>query len=80
MDAHLLMKPDGVNADGKRPLASRRICSTIEPDIVFFGPLYKAFIDPGGRTAESVSIEIAKFLDYIRHTYNCALWIEHHAH
>jgi len=80
MDAHLLMKPDGVNllTASDRSLVEEYV-ATIEPDIVFFGPLYKAFIDPGGRTAESVSIEIAKFLDYIRHTYNCALWIEHHA-
>ena len=80
MDAHLLMKPDGVNllTASDRSLVEEYV-ATIQPDIVFFGPLYKAFIDPGGRTAESVSIEIAKFLDYIRHTYNCALWIEHHA-
>lgn len=80
MDAHLMMKPDGVNLLGASDRALiEEYVATIEPDIVFFGPLYKAFIDPGGRTAESVSIEIAKFLDYIRHTYNCALWIEHHA-
>jgi 5S rRNA maturation endonuclease (ribonuclease M5) len=28
---------------------------------------------------ESVSIEIAKFFDYIKMKYNCALWLEHHA-
>lgn len=80
MDAHLLMKPDGVNllniAD--RAMIEEHVAA-VRPDILFFGPLYKSFIDPGGRTAESVSIEIAKFLDYIRHNYNCALWIEHHA-
>ena len=80
MDAHLLMKPDGVNLlTPKDKLLIEEHVATIKPDIIFFGPLYKAFIDPGGRTAESVSLEIAKFLDYIRHTYNCALWIEHHA-
>ncbi len=80
MDAHLLMKPDGVNlmTPKDKALIEEHV-AMVQPDIVFFGPLYKAFIDPGGRTAESVSIEIAKFLDYIRHTYNCALWIEHHA-
>ena len=80
MDAHLLMKPDGVNLllAADRALIEEHVAA-VQPDIVFFGPLYKAFIDPGGRTAESVSIEIARFLDYIRHTYNCALWIEHHA-
>lgn len=80
MDAHLLMKPDGVNllTSQDRALVEEHVAS-VQPDILFFGPLYKSFIDPGGRTAESVSIEIARFLDYIRHTYNCALWIEHHA-
>jgi len=80
MDAHLLMKPDGVNllTPQDRAIVEEHVAA-IEPDILFFGPLYKSFIDPGGRTAESVSIEIARFLDYIRHTYNCALWIEHHA-
>jgi 5S rRNA maturation endonuclease (ribonuclease M5) len=80
MDAHLLMKPDGVNllTAKDRALIEEHVAA-VEPDILFFGPLYKSFIDPGGRTAESVSIEIARFLDYIRHTYNCALWIEHHA-
>ena len=80
MDAHLLMKPDGVNLlkAEDRAMVEEYVAS-VEPDILFFGPLYKSFLDPGGRTAESVSIEIARFLDYIRHTYNCALWIEHHA-
>jgi len=80
MDAHLLMKPDGVNLllPADRAMIEEHVAA-IQPDILFFGPLYKAFIDPGGRTAESVSIEIARFLDYLRHTYNCALWIEHHA-
>ena len=80
MDAHLLMKPDGVDLmSAKDKTLIEEYVAAVQPDIIFFGPLYKAFIDPGGRTAESVSLEIAKFLDYIRHTYNCALWIEHHA-
>ena len=80
MDAHLLMKPDGVNLLNApdRAMIEEHV-DAVRPDILFFGPLYKSFIDPGGRTAESVSIEIARFLDYIRHTYDCALWIEHHA-
>ena len=80
MDAHLLMKPDGVNLFGSKDKAMiEEHVAAVRPDILFFGPLYKSFIDPGGRTAESVSLEIARFLDYIRCTYNCALWIEHHA-
>ena len=34
---------------------------------------------PGGRTAEAVAVEVAKYLDYIRDSYQCALWLEHHA-
>lgn len=80
MDAHLLLKPDGVNLlKGEDRLLIEEHVAAVQPEILFFGPLYKAFIDPGGRTAESISTEIARFLDYIRHTYNCALWIEHHA-
>tara|TARA_R100000005_G_C4945821_1_gene168395 strand:- start:418 stop:936 length:519 start_codon:yes stop_codon:yes gene_type:complete len=74
------MKPDGVNLlkPEDRAVIEEQVAA-IKPDILFFGPLYKAFLDPGGRTAESVSIEIARFLDYLRVTYDCALWIEHHA-
>jgi hypothetical protein len=43
------------------------------------GPLYKAFIDPGGRTSESVAIEVARYLDGLRDAYGCAMWLEHHA-
>ncbi len=46
---------------------------------MLLGPIYKSFIDPGGRTAEPISVEVAKFLDRIRSEYNCALWLEHHA-
>jgi replicative DNA helicase len=50
-----------------------------KPELLVIGPLYKAFLDPGGRTSESIAIEVAKYLDTIRVVYNCALWIEHHA-
>lgn len=79
--AHIFMKPDGINIfrPEDRVLLERIIAQT-EPDILFLGPLYKSFIDPGGgRTPESVTIEVATFFDYIRDHYQCALWLEHHA-
>jgi replicative DNA helicase len=80
INAHLLMKPDGMNLLGAtdRVILEETIEKT-KPDLLVIGPLYKAFIDPGGRTSESVAVEIAKYLDYIRWTYDCALWMEHHA-
>lgn len=78
--AHLYSKPDGVNLLNKddRVILETKIQQT-EPDLVCIGPIYKMYIDPGGRTAESVTTEVAMFLDYLRSTYNCALWLEHHA-
>lgn len=80
MDAHLLMKPDGINllTPTDKTIIENHVAE-IQPDILFIGPLYKAYIDPGHRTAEAISTEIARYLDHLRTTYNCALWIEHHA-
>lgn len=49
------------------------------PELIVMGPLYKSFVDPGGRTSEAIAVEVAKYLDYIRTIYGCALWLEHHA-
>lgn len=78
--AELLIKPSGF--DLMKPEDRQSLEQAIEdtkPELLVMGPLYKAFVDPGGRTAESVAIEVAKYLDYIRDTYKCALWLEHHA-
>ena len=79
-EAHLWIKPDGLNIlkPHDRALLEAKIEAT-EPELLVLGPLYKAFIDPGGRTAESTAIEVAKYLDEIRVRYGCALWLEHHA-
>lgn len=80
MQAHLVVKPDGLNL--LKPEDRNRLTGWIEetqPELLVLGPLYKAFLDPGGRTSESVTTEIARFLDYIRSEYGCALWLEHHA-
>lgn len=78
--AHLLTKPSGMDL---LKAADRAILEealdTVRPDLLVIGPLYKAFLDPGGRTSESIALEIAKYLDTIRTVYRCALWIEHHA-
>lgn len=78
--AELLIKPSGF--DLMKPEDRQSLEQAIEdskPELLIMGPLYKAFVDPGGRTAEAVAIEVAKYLDYIRDTYKCALWLEHHA-
>jgi len=78
--AHLFMKPAGLNLlnASDRALLENRLNETT-PDILCIGPLYKSFVDPGGRTSEAVAIEIARYLDDIRTAFRCAIWIEHHA-
>jgi len=78
--AHLLIKPAGIDLIGTADRAHiEQIVDQIRPDILLLGPLYKAFVDSGTRTSEAVAVDVAKYLDYIRDTYNCALWLEHHA-
>lgn len=78
--AHLLIKPAGVDLlkAPDRVLVEEAIERT-KPDLICIGPLYKSFLDPGTKTSEAVAVEVARYLDYIRTTYNCALWMEHHA-
>jgi hypothetical protein len=80
VDAQLLIKPAGLDLmkSSDRTILEQAI-ETAKPELLVMGPLYKAFVDPGGRTSESVAIEVAKYLDYVRDTYKCALWLEHHA-
>jgi replicative DNA helicase len=79
-DAHLLIKPDGIDLMRMqdRMMIEEKL-EIVKPDIVFLGPIYKSFIDPGGRTSESVAIEIAKYFDTLREYFKCAFWFEHHA-
>ena len=79
-EAHLWVKPDGINVlkPADRALLETRIEAT-EPELLVLGPLYKAFIDPGNKTAEATAIEVAMYLDQLRTRYGCALWLEHHA-
>lgn len=79
-EAHLWIKPDGINVlkPADRALLEAQIEATA-PELLVLGPLYKAFIDPGNKTAEATAIEVAKYLDEIRVRYNLALWLEHHA-
>lgn len=79
-DAYVLTKPAGMDLmkASDRAVLEQAI-EDVKPEILLIGPLYKAFLDPGGRTSESVALEVAKYLDTIRVVYGCALWIEHHA-
>ena len=79
-EAHLVIKPSGLNLlKSEDRVRFEAVVEKHRPDLLFIGPLYKAFIDPGGRNSESVATEIIMFLDYIRETYRCALWMEQHA-
>jgi 5S rRNA maturation endonuclease (ribonuclease M5) len=80
MDAHLLIKPDGLNLlNASDRLILEDHIEQVKPDMVVMGPLYKSFIDPGTKTSEAIAIEVAKYLDTIRQVYGVALWLEHHA-
>lgn len=80
IDAHLFSKPDGLNLlDVRDRVQLEEVIEAVAPDLLCLGPLYKSFIDPGGRTSESIAIEVATYLDSVRATYGCALWLEHHA-
>lgn len=78
--AHLLIKPQGL--DLLRPedrAVLEEMLEKTKPALLVMGPLYKSFIDPGGRTSEAVAIEVARYLDTLRDIYQCAMWLEHHA-
>ena len=80
IEAHLFSKPDGLNLlDSRDRVVLEEVIEAVVPDLICLGPLYKSFIDPGGRTSESIAIEVATYLDYLRANYGAALWLEHHA-
>lgn len=76
----LLIRPAGMDLLGPadRILLEEAIERT-RPELVCLGPLYKSFVDGGTRTSEALAVDLAKYLDYLRTTYDFALWIEHHA-
>lgn len=78
--AHLLIKPDGLDLlkSQDRTYLEEAI-EEIRPDLLLLGPVYKSFVDPGGRTSEAIAIEIAKYFDSLREWFKCAMWFEHHA-
>jgi 5S rRNA maturation endonuclease (ribonuclease M5) len=78
--AHLVIKPDGLNLlDSADRLLLETYMEQVKPDLLVMGPLYKAFLDPGNKTSESVAIDVVKYLDSLRVYFDCALWLEHHA-
>ena len=78
--AELLIKPAGLDLlkMSDRAVLEKAIEES-KPQLLIMGPLYKSFVDPGGRTSESIAIEVAKYLDGLRDAYGCAMWLEHHA-
>lgn len=78
--SHLFTKPDGMNILSMQDRAMlESIIAETEPEILALGPIYKSYLDPGGKTPTALITEIAMYLDYIRITYGCTLWLEHHA-
>lgn len=79
-DAHLLIKPSGMDlmSPAGRSLFEETV-DQVRPQLLCVGPLYKSYADTGTLTSEALAVEVAKFFDYIRDVYDCALWIEHHA-
>ena len=79
-NAHLLIRPAGMDLLNPADRVSfEDAIERTQPGLICLGPLYKSFVDSGSRTSEALAVDIAKYLDYIRTTYNCALWLEHHA-
>jgi hypothetical protein len=80
IQASLFTKPDGLNilSPQGKDLLETQIRAT-EPDMIVLGPIYKSFIDPGGKTSTSLITEVAMYFDYLRSIYGVALWLEHHA-
>lgn len=79
-DADLVIRPSGLNllkAPDRQFLEAAIEAS--QPDLVCMGPLYKSFVDPGGRTSEAIAVEIARYLDELRDEYKISWWLEHHA-
>lgn len=80
VDAHLLIKPAGVDLLRAEDRAIiEETVERVKPDLLLIGPVYKSFVDPGGRTSEAVAVQVAKYFDMIRDYYKCAMWLEHHA-
>lgn len=78
--SHILIKPDGLDLlrSSDRTFLEDAI-DEIRPDLLLLGPVYKSFLDPGGRTSEAIAIEVAKYFDSLREWFQCAMWFEHHA-
>jgi len=80
LPADLLIKQDGLNIlEPADRVFLERVIEQANPDILFIGPISNLFMDPGHKPADSTVGEVTRFLDYIRTTYECALWLEHHA-
>lgn len=76
----LLIKPAGLDLMKVQDRAIlEEAIERAEPQLLVMGPIYKSFVDPGGRTSESIVVEIARYLDSLRTRYGCAMWLEHHA-
>lgn len=80
INAFIKPLPGGMNLfDARARKEVEAWVADLRPDILFFGPLYKSYIEQSGRSEQSMATELAMFFDYLRYEYNCALWMEQHA-
>jgi RecA-family ATPase len=77
--AWLWSRPGGINLRrAEDALLLQRVIGLVRPQLVCFGPVYKAYSD-GGDRAEDSAREVIAVLDRLRERYRFALWVEHHA-
>jgi len=75
----LWTQPGGIDLRTATGLKSlHQVCEMTEPDLICLGPLYKAYLEDGGK-AETVNGETARILDGIRSRFDVGLWLETHA-
>lgn len=74
------LRPGGLDlrSQADRTLVAR-VIEKVRPDLVAFGPLYKASLARAGDSYEVAASETAAAIDHLRERYGCAWWIEHHA-
>lgn len=73
-------RPDGIDLRSHWDTqALERIMDRFRPDLVVFGPIYKAYTKKAGEDDEALSAGLQKALDRLRLRYRAAWVFEHHA-
>lgn len=78
--AWLWSRPGGINLrSSEDALLLERVIEQSRPQLVCFGPVYKAFVEGGQDRSEQAAREVVAVLDRLREKHGFALWVEHHA-